>query len=90
MKHSYKGLETSPRHVLKPLRASLKRIIFISVGLGLLQMVSKPDTRWCASKDVEPRRGVDTGRCVSEDAGPQRGMDCEIPYRLERGSKYSL
>jgi len=34
-------------------------------------MVSEPDTR----------------RCDSKDAGPPRGEDCEIPHRLERGTK---
>ena len=45
-----------------------------SGGLGLLQMVLESDT----------------GRCASEDAGPSRGVDCEIPHRLERGTKHSL
>ena len=40
----------------------------------LLQMVSEPDTGWCAN----------------EDAGLSRGVNCEIPYRLERGTKHSL
>ena len=51
-----------------------KWIIFFSGGLGLLQMVSESDT----------------GRCASEDAGPSMGLDCEIPHRLERGTKHSL
>ena len=38
-------------------RESPKRTVFASGGLGLLQMVLEPDTRQCASKDVEPRRG---------------------------------
>ena len=50
----------------------LKRTLFTSGGLGLLQMVSKLDIGWCAS----------------ENTGP--GMDCEIPHRLERGTKHSL
>ena len=29
---------------------------------------------------------LDTGRCASEDAE----VDCEIPHRLERGTKHSL
>ena len=37
-------------------------------------MVSEPDTRRCASKEVVPRRGVDTRRCASKDAGPE-GVD---------------
>ena len=37
-------------------------------------MVSKPDTRQCASEDPRSPRGV----------------GCEIPYWLERGTKHSL
>ena len=33
------------------------RTISASSGLGLLQMVSKPDTRRCASEDAGPPRG---------------------------------
>ena len=58
----------------KPERESLKRTIYASGGLGLLQMVSEPNTR----------------QCVSEDAGPPSGVDFEIPHRLEGGTKYSL
>ena len=28
----------------------------------------------------------DTEQCVSENAGPRREMDCEILYRLEKGT----
>ena len=56
------------------IRNGLKRAISASGGLGLLQMVSEPDT----------------GRCANEDAGPPRGVDSEIPHRLERGTKHSL
>ena len=56
------------------IRNGSKQIISVSSGLGLLQMVSEPDTRWC----------------VSEDARPPRGVDCEIPHRLEKGMKYSF
>ena len=34
-----------------------KRTIFVSGELGLLQMVSEPDTRRCASKDIGSPRG---------------------------------
>ena len=44
--------------------------------LGLLQMVSKPDTERCASEDTRPLNGG--------------GEDCEISLRLERGTKHSL
>ena len=49
-----------------------KRTRFVNGGLELLQMISKPGFGWCAS----------------EDARPQRGVDCEIPHRLERGTKH--
>ena len=51
-----------------------KWITFVSGGLGLLRMVSEPDT----------------GQCVSEDTGPHEGVDCEVPHWLERGTKHSL
>ena len=51
-----------------------KRTISVRGGLGLLQIISEPDT----------------GLCASEEAGLSRGVDCEIPPRLERGTKYSL
>ena len=52
----------------------LKRKIFASGVLELLQMVSELDTGWCASKD----------------AGLSMGVDCEISHQLERGTKHSL
>ena len=51
-----------------------KRIIFASGGLELLQMVSESDTGQYSSEDVESIKGV----------------DCEVSYRLERGTKHSL
>ena len=51
-----------------------KRTISASGRLALLQMVSK----------------LDTGQCAIENAGPPSGEDCEIPRRLERGTKHSL
>ena len=51
-----------------------KRTISTGGGLGLLQMISEPDTEWCAS----------------EDAGPPKRVDCEILHWLERGAKDSL
>ena len=48
-------------------RKSPKRTISVNGGLGLLQMISKPDIEQCASEDVETRRGVDIGWCASEN-----------------------
>ena len=31
-----------------------------------------------------------SGLRTSEDVGPLRGVDCEIPHRLEKGTKHSL
>ena len=51
----YKGVKTSHnRRVLKTLRESPKRTISISSGRELLQLVSEPDTEWCACDDAEP------------------------------------
>ena len=49
------------------------RTIFVSSGLGLLQIVSGPVR----------------GLCVSKDVGPEREVDCEISRRLNRGMKHS-
>ena len=50
-----------------------KRTISAGGRLRLLQMISEPDT----------------GRCASEDIRHPRGVDCDIPHRLERGTKES-
>ena len=34
-----------------------KRTICVSGELGLLQMISKPNTGWCASNDIGPKGG---------------------------------
>ena len=69
------------RCVLKTLRGSTKRTISVSGGVGLLQMVSKSDTRQYAKEDAGSRRGVDyefphgyeRGTGVNEDTRPQKG-----------------
>ena len=40
------------------IRNGPKRTIFTHRGLGLLQIASELDTRWCASEDTGPK-GVD-------------------------------
>ena len=78
--NSCKGVKASPYQTRfknlegKPGTESSKRTIYASGGLGPLQLVSKLDTRRCASKDV----------------GLLRGVDCETPHRLERGMKHYL
>ena len=60
---SYKGVEPlSSRRVLITVRLTAirnrpNRTIFASSGLELLQMVSEPDTRLCATEDARPLRG---------------------------------
>ena len=71
-------------------RESPKRSIATSSGLGLLQMVSKPDTGGCVNEEAKPQRDVDTRWCASEDAGLRKGVDCEVLHRLEREMKHSL
>ena len=39
------------------IRNELKQTIAASGGLGLLQMVSEPDTGWCSSKDARSLKG---------------------------------
>ena len=55
------------------IRNGSKWTIFASGGFRLLQMVLEPDI----------------GRCAREDVGLPRGVDCEIPHRLEGGTKHS-
>ena len=62
--------------------------LFASGGLEPLQMVSKPDTRQCASEETKPRKGWTRGSVPARR--PQRGVDCEIPHRLERRTKHPL
>ena len=56
------------------IRHGPRRIIFVSCGFGMLQMVLEPDTERCGNKDV----------------GTLRGVDFEIPRQLEGGTKRSL
>ena len=56
-----------------------KQTISDNYGFEMLQMVSEPNIRLC----------------IRENAGSPRGwivksVSCEIPYRLERGTKHSL
>ena len=73
-----------------------KRIISASGGLGLLQMISELGTERCASKDSEPRKGVDCEILYRLERGmiarrwAPKGVDCEIPHRLERKTKHYL
>ena len=77
----YKGVETSPRRILKSWSwrqyvTSQREQYLLAVGLGL----------GCYKMVWE----LDTGLCASEDVGPPRGVDYEIPHRLERGTKHPL
>ena len=56
------------------MRNGPKWTIFASGGLGLLQMVSKPDPK----------------RRANEDTRSPRGVDCKTSHRLEREIKHSL
>ena len=59
---------------LTAIRNGPKRIMSASGGLGLLEIVSE----------------LGTEQCASEDAVSPREVDCEIPLRLERGTKHFL
>ena len=59
---------------LTAIRNEPKRIISASGELGLLQMILE----------------LDTERCASEDARSPKRVDCEIPPRLESGTKTFL
>ena len=54
--------------------------ISASNRLGLLQMVSEPDTGQYANEEAEPQRGVDTRRCASKALGPERGWIGGVPH----------
>ena len=73
----------------KPKRENLNRTISFSGGLGLLQMVSEPDTRRCASEEAKLRRGVDTSGCASKDSGPRMRVDLGVPHRLKKETSAS-
>ena len=85
MKHPYKGVKTSPsRRVLKTLRGkfvkeSPKRTISGSVELGSLQIVSKPNTKQCASKEgCSPKGGRHEAIC--QDAAQRRVDFLGVPH----------
>ena len=58
---------------LTAIRNGPRRTISASGGLGPLQMVSEPDTRWCANKEAEPRRGWTRGSVLARTLAPSRG-----------------
>jgi len=62
----------------------MKRTISASSRLGLLQIVSEPNTERCASEEADPQKEVDMRRCVNKDAGPRRVVDWGVPHRLEK------
>ena len=55
-------------------------------------MVLESDTRRCANKDAEPRRGVDMRWCASNDVGSRKGWigGSHIDWRRERVSAKML
>ena len=63
--------------ILKALRGSPKespkRTISASGGLGLLQMISKPDTGQCANEEAEPWRGRTQGDMPARTLGLEGG-----------------
>ena len=64
--------------------------IRVAVDLGLLQMISEPDTGQCVSLLAVPRRGVDTRRCASKDAGLKGGWTWWGSHiELEKGTSDS-
>ena len=90
----WKPLPNRPH--FKILRESSKRTISTRGGLGLLLMVSEPDTRRCTSvqrghwtpKGVglcDPTSIGERNECL-RGVGPQIGVDCEISYWLEKHS----
>ena len=55
--------------------------------MRLMSICNEPKRVIFASGELELlQRGVD---CVSEDARPPRGVDCEIPYRLDMGERWT-
>ena len=79
MLHEAFWVESEPRRNVKSCAYTLaspggKVDNIVKWVLGALQMVLE----------------ADPDRCVSEDAKLPRGVDCEIPYRLVRGTKSSL
>ena len=57
----------------KPERKSLKKIISTSGGLGLLQLITEPNSERCANEDTEPRREWTPGSVPVRALGAEGG-----------------
>ena len=69
--HPYKNVSfPSPTNVGSH---NIVRSISASGGLGLSQLVSKPDTRWCASKDTGLKRGWTLSSVSARTLGHEGG-----------------
>ena len=90
----YKDVETSPWQThfkkleRKPERDSPKRTISVRGGLGLLQIVSEPDTGRCASEDAGPQRGWTLGDVLARTLSPEGGWI--VRSHIEWGGKQVL
>ena len=74
-----------------PERESPKRTISVTGELGLLQMVSKPDTRRCVRKEAEPQRGWIRGGVPTRSLSLERGwglggLGCYKWYKSQTSS----
>ena len=84
----YKGVKSLPsRPVLKTLRESSKRTIFVSGGLGLLLMVSKLDTERYASEEVESRKAGGHEAVCHQGRWAPNGGGLEGPTLVEEENK---
>ena len=63
--------------------------IFVSGGLGRLQMVSEEDIRWCVNEDARPQRGMDTVAVCQQGCWAPKGSGLWIQHRLKRGTSVS-
>ena len=66
-----------------------KKTISTSDGLKPLQMVSEPDTGWCASKEAKSWRGWTWGSVSIRMLGSEKGVDWGVSHRLEKGMSVS-
>ena len=51
-------------------------------------MISEPDTKRCASKETEPRKGWTRGNVPARTLGPE-GVEWRVPHQLEKGMSAS-
>ena len=71
--------------MLTAIRNGPKRTISTSGGLGLLQMVSQPDTGRCVNEEAEPQKGWTQDSVPAKTLGPEGGLG--VPTSIGEGNE---